>query len=91
MNDVPNAKSPSAEWRVAVGGEETGAVFEPAKTGEQGIVFVCAHGAGGNMNDSSNPNLPFPTGCRTTELSAQEKALEFRLFDLSACIIPSIP
>ena len=51
MNDVPNAKSPSAEWRVAVGGEETGAVFEPAKTGEQGIVFVCAHGAGGNMND----------------------------------------
>ena len=39
------------EWRVAVGGEETSAIFEPATSGEQGIVFVCAHGAGGNMND----------------------------------------
>ncbi|HEX9085234.1 MAG TPA: alpha/beta family hydrolase [Gemmatimonadaceae bacterium] len=40
------------EWRVPVGGVETSAVFEPA-TGEaeEGVVFVCAHGAGGNMND----------------------------------------
>jgi predicted alpha/beta-hydrolase family hydrolase len=48
---VANAKSARAEWRVTVGGEETSAVFEPAETGEQGIVFVCAHGAGGNMDD----------------------------------------
>jgi predicted alpha/beta-hydrolase family hydrolase len=40
-----------AEWRVAVGGEETSAVFEPAETAQQGVVFVCAHGAAGNMND----------------------------------------
>ena len=39
------------EWRVQVGGEETSAVYEPATTTEQGRVFVCAHGAGGNMND----------------------------------------
>src|SRR6266576_5849258 len=40
------------EWRVPVGGEETSAVFEPATDGaEQDIVFVFAHGAGGNMND----------------------------------------
>jgi predicted alpha/beta-hydrolase family hydrolase len=40
------------EWRVAVGGEETSAVFEPASDGsEGGPVFVFAHGAGGNMND----------------------------------------
>jgi hypothetical protein len=58
------------------------------------LVFSDLHvtsGAGGNMNDDSAPNLPFPTGCRTTDLSAQEKALEFMLFDLSACIIPTIP
>jgi uncharacterized protein len=40
-----------AEWRVKVGGEETSAVFEPSETAEHGVIFVCAHGAGGNMND----------------------------------------
>ena len=40
-----------AEWRVKVGVEETSAVFEASETGEHDIVFVCAHGAGGNMND----------------------------------------
>jgi len=49
--NVAAAQSSRAEWRVVVGGEETTAVFEPAETGEQGIVFVCAHGAGGSMND----------------------------------------
>jgi len=40
------------EWRVAVGGEETSAVFEPASDaiGSE-PVFIFAHGAGGNMND----------------------------------------
>jgi uncharacterized protein len=50
MTVAANTKSARSEWRVAVGGEETSAVFEPAETAE-GAVFVCAHGAGGNMND----------------------------------------
>ena len=50
MTVAANAKSARSEWRVAVGGEETSAVFEPAETAE-GAVFVCAHGAGGNMDD----------------------------------------
>ena len=42
------------EWRVAVGGDETSVVFEPGTgTSDQLGVFVCAHGAGGNMNDRS--------------------------------------
>jgi predicted alpha/beta-hydrolase family hydrolase len=40
-----------ASWRVAVDGQETSAVFEPAEKSEQDVVFVCAHGAGGSMND----------------------------------------
>ena len=36
------------EWRVAVGADETSAVYERAD-GE--VLFVCAHGAGGNMTD----------------------------------------
>ena len=38
-------------WRVSVGGEDTTAVFEPAETSGHGAIFVCAHGAGGSMND----------------------------------------
>src|SRR5688500_16549531 len=41
-----------AEWRVSVGSEETGAIFQAASpTNDIGAVFVCAHGAGGSMHD----------------------------------------
>ena len=39
-------------WRVAVGEDSTSAVYEPA-VGSQRGVFICAHGAGGNMNDGA--------------------------------------
>jgi len=41
------------EWRVAVGTEETRAVYEPPSSGAESAVFVCAHGAGGSMSDRS--------------------------------------
>jgi predicted alpha/beta-hydrolase family hydrolase len=41
-----------ADWRVSVGAEETTAIFQPAAaTTDTGVVFVCAHGAGGSMHD----------------------------------------
>jgi predicted alpha/beta-hydrolase family hydrolase len=51
MSVGTSAKPARAEWRVAVGDEETSAIFEPAENAEARVVFVCAHGAGGNMND----------------------------------------
>jgi uncharacterized protein len=38
-------------WRVQVGNDSTSAVFDRAETGDGTTVFVCAHGAGGNMHD----------------------------------------
>ena len=48
-----------AEWKVAVGGEHVSAIYEPGEATGAGpplhsgrqAVFVCAHGAGGNISD----------------------------------------
>jgi predicted alpha/beta-hydrolase family hydrolase len=39
-------------WKVPVGEESTSVVYRPAG-GENGVVFVAAHGAGGRLNDKS--------------------------------------
>jgi predicted alpha/beta-hydrolase family hydrolase len=45
----------AAEWKVAVGDDETRAVYEPSTAGQgnDSAVYVCAHGAGGSMSDRS--------------------------------------
>jgi predicted alpha/beta-hydrolase family hydrolase len=40
----------TAEWSVAVDGGSTSAIYEPASESQVGV-FVCAHGAAGNMRD----------------------------------------
>lgn len=41
------------QWRIVVDGGHTSALYEPAANGSSGLVFVCAHGAGGHMRDRS--------------------------------------
>ncbi|MEX1186862.1 MAG: alpha/beta family hydrolase [Gemmatimonadaceae bacterium] len=44
-------------WQVAVGADQTTALFEPPTAADRGAVFVCAHGAGGNMDDRGMAQL----------------------------------
>ena len=41
----------STRWNVAVGAEQTTAVLEEPTSADSGALFVCAHGAGGHMDD----------------------------------------
>jgi predicted alpha/beta-hydrolase family hydrolase len=43
----------NSTWTIPVGAETTSAIYDPAPNGDASTVFVCAHGAGGNMADKS--------------------------------------
>jgi len=42
-------------------------------------------------NDGSRPALRFPSGCTSTALLPEEKALIFLLFDLASCVTTDVP
>lgn len=46
-------------------------------------IHVAAGPQGGLVDEAQSD---FPDGCKTADLSAQQKALEFMLFDLSSCV-----
>ncbi len=51
------------------------------------VVLSDLHVTAGGGATSDKPDMPFPTGCVTTDLSPQEKVLEFMLFDIASCVV----
>jgi predicted alpha/beta-hydrolase family hydrolase len=51
-------------WTVPVGNDTTSAIYEPAPNGDASTVFVCAHGAGGNMADKAMVTVTRALGSR---------------------------
>jgi hypothetical protein len=55
------------------------------------VVFTDIHiqkSVGSAGGDDSDPDKPFPSGCKTNDMTAQAKALEFLFFDLTSCVEP---
>jgi hypothetical protein len=85
INDATTTNTMYFSFDTPVGGIANPSGGAPSYCGR--AVFSDLHVAGpisGGGPDNPDP----PTGCADIDLSPQEKALEFMLFDLSSCVIP---
>jgi len=55
-------------WTVPVGAETTSAIHDPSPNGDHSVVFVCAHGAGGNMADRGLTTVARAIGARGIDI-----------------------
>jgi predicted alpha/beta-hydrolase family hydrolase len=55
-------------WTIQVGTETTSAIHDPSPNGDHSVVFVCAHGAGGNMADKGMTAVTRAIGARGIDI-----------------------
>jgi hypothetical protein len=93
---VSAANKPSQPWiNDDTGGNTMYFSFDTpvnAAPGPMGTPNYCGRAVFSDLHVAGNPatkdTMSPPAGCSTGDLSPQEKALEFMLFDLSSCVIP---
>ena len=87
-NDTVSPQRPAIQYMTFNTPVEAAADAQCGRSVFTAIHLNAAPAAAGDKTDLSNRDTPFPDGCRGKTLSAQEKALEFLFFDLSACVQP---
>jgi hypothetical protein len=87
-NDPMTPQRPAIQYMTFNTPVEAAADAQCGRTVFTAIHLNAAPAAAGDKTDISDPSMAFPDGCRGKTLSAQEKALEFLFFDLSACVQP---
>jgi hypothetical protein len=85
----------SQRWLYGANGRQNTVQFLSATTPIPGgscgrVVMSDLHVSAGGGMMSDMPAVDFPSGCVTTDLSPQEKVLEFMLFDIANCIEPVV-
>ncbi len=95
---VAAANKPSQPWITAASGMPGSTMYLSFDTpvnpplNDMGSPAYCGRAVFSDLHVAGDPSTtdtpPPPNGCTNTDLSPQEKALEFMLFDLSSCVIP---
>ena len=96
--DVSAANTPSQQWITADQSANPPNATEyfsfntptNAPIGDAGVPAYCGRVVFSDLHvgaaSGDNPLAPVPSSCANADLSPQEKALEFMLFDLSSCV-----
>jgi hypothetical protein len=98
-DSVSTVNPPTSRWIYGQSGARTGASdtkylsFETpiggttlADAGTESAKQYCGKAVFSDLHAGGMPSGAIPAACKVTDLSAQEKALEYLFFDLSACV-----